>query len=79
MNTWVKKKKLTKANSFMAGERIFYIAKKLNDESTAKLYWAYLYPHGFAVRGADTKDKLFKWLEDNSDIIEKKCIEKGLK
>ena len=71
-NDWVGKKKLTKANSYMAGDTIFYVAKKLKNEAVAQHYWAYLYPSGIVVRGDEDKDKLLKWLDDNIERIEEK-------
>ena len=77
-NDWVKGKKLTAANSFMTGETIFYVAKKLKNESAAQLYWAYLYPSGIVVRGDEDKAKLFDWLTENIERIEEKKALHGL-
>lgn len=78
MNTWVQTKKLTKANSHMSGDTIFWIGKKLNDEKAAKDYWAYLYPTGYVIRGDKDKDILKQWLDDNIVRIEAKITEKGI-
>ena len=72
MNEWVKTKKLTKANSYMVQDTIFWIGKKLNSEKPASLYYAYLYPQGVVVRGEVTKDKLKLWLDEHIDRIEAK-------
>jgi len=77
-NTWVKDKKLTKANSHMAGDAIFYIAKKDNKERAASLFWAYLYPQGVVIRGEDTKPKLKEWLDANIEKIENRIKVVGL-
>ena len=75
---WVKDKKLTKANSHMNGDVIFWIGKRMKDEKPAKQYWAYLYPSGHCVRGAETKEELKQWLDDSITRIEAKIKEKGL-
>ena len=77
-NEWIKGKKLTKANSFMTGDTIFYVAKKLKNDSPSSIYWAYLYPSGIAVRGDIKKDDLLKWLEENIERIEDKKDFHGL-
>ena len=79
MNSWVKTKKLTAANSYMTGDTIFYIAKKMNEkEAASSQFWAYVYPSGDCVRGHDDKKLLIKWLDDNIIKIESKIKEKGL-
>ena len=77
-NKWVGGKKLTAANSFMTGDTIFYVAKKLKNEAAALHYWAYLYPSGIVVRGDEDKGLLLKWLEDNIERIEEKKDFHGL-
>ena len=77
-NDWVKGKKLTKANSFMAGDTIFYVAKKLKNNTASQQYWAYLYPSGIVVRGDEDKVKLLDWLTENIERIEEKKALHGL-
>lgn len=69
-NDWVKDKKLTKANSYMANDTIFYVAKKDKHEKAAGQYWAYLYPQGIVVMGKSDKKELLQWLDDNVERIE---------
>ena len=71
-NGWVRKKKLTAANSFIAGDTIFYIAKKLKNGAVALHYWAYLYPSGIVVHGDKDKAKLKEWLEEFIEDVKKK-------
>ena len=78
MNSWVRTKKLTKANSHMSNDTIFWIGKKLNDEKPAKVYWSYLYPSGIVVYGDKSKDALKAWIDDNIDIIEDRIKSLGI-
>lgn len=78
MNSWVKTKKLTSANSHMINETIFYIAKKTNENKASLLVWAYLYPSGHCVFGEEDKYDLIQMLEENIDTIENKIKEKRI-
>ena len=78
-NNWVKTKKLTKANSHISGDVIFWIGKKMDNEKPAKQYWAYLYPSGYCVRGDDNKEDLKKWLDRNIFKIEEKMKKREIK
>ena len=68
--SWVKSKKLTKANSAMFNETIFYIAKKNYEEKAFSLYVAYIFPEGISVMWHSNKDTLLEWLSSNIDRIE---------
>lgn len=68
--SWVKSKKLTKANSIMLDDTIFYIGKKDYDEKASKLYCAYTYPEGICVMWGSDKDALKEWLDNKIGRIE---------
>jgi len=68
--SWVKSKKLTKANSLMFNDTIFYVAKKNYDEKAFSMYAAYTFPQGICVYWHREKDQLKLWLEANIDKIE---------
>ena len=75
---WIKDKKLTKANSHMKNDVLFWIGKRHVDNKPAKMYWAYLYPSGYCVHGCQTKERIKQWLDDNIDRIEARIKELGL-
>ncbi len=68
--SYAKSKRLTKANSVMFGDTIFYIAKKNYDEKPIKIYSAYTYPEGICVAWNQDKEALKDWVETNIDRIE---------
>jgi len=68
-------KKLTKSNSYMVDNLIFYIVKKDIYQKPIPFYAAYEYKSKYLVNFSKDKNKLINWLERNIDKIKIKLEE----